>query len=186
MTNHNKSLKIKTNEMKTQSTKSTATPGAIIMSPSLFNDSIDATGKTGDEFKNFLQQFRFPDLDDLLARLSILPGKKSFLVFKNNKYVNIPTENIAFFYIKYESPVIMCFDNQEFFVNYSLEQIQNLLPAKQFFRLNRQYLINFNAVKEVEHYFARKLLVNSVMRMKDKLIISKEKVTEFLHWLDNR
>jgi len=170
--------------MKTQSNKNT--PGSLTMSPSIFNNSSDATVKAGDEFKNFLQQFRFPGLDDLLANLSISPGKKSFLVFKNNKYVNVLTENIAFFYIKYESPVIMCFDNQEYFVNYSLEQIQNLLPAKQFFRLNRQYLINFNAVKEVEHYFARKLLVNPVISMKDKLIISKEKVTEFLHWLDNR
>jgi hypothetical protein len=73
------------------------------------------------------------------------------------------TENIAFFYIKYESAMIMCFDRQEYFVNYSLDQIQSLLPEKQFYRLNRQYLINFNAVKEVEHYFARKLLVNPVI-----------------------
>jgi len=71
-------------------------------------------------------------------------------------------------------------------VNYSLDQIQNLLPKNQFYRLNRQCLINFNAVKEVEHYFARKLLVNPVIPAKDKLIVSKEKVTEFLHWLDNR
>ena len=82
--------------------------------------------------------------------------------------------------------MIMTFDKEEYFVNYSLEQIQNLLPEKQFFRLNRQYLINFNAVKEVEHYFARKLLVNPVLPMKDKLIVSKERVTEFLGWLDNR
>jgi DNA-binding LytR/AlgR family response regulator len=80
----------------------------------------------------------------------------------------------------------MCFDKQEYFVNYSLEQIQQLLGEKQFFRLNRQYLINFNAVKDVEHYFARKLLVNPVIPMKDKLLVSKEKVTDFLHWLDNR
>ena len=172
--------------MKTQNNKSPGTPGTLIMDPSKFYSSIDTTRKIRDEYKNFLQQFRFPDLDDLIAKLSISSGKKSFLVFKNNKYVNVLTENIAFFYIKYESPVIMCFDNQEYFVNYSLEQIQNLLPAKQFFRLNRQYLINFNAIKEVEHYFARKLLVNPVLPVKDKLIISKEKVTEFLQWLDNR
>ena len=113
-------------------------------------------------------------------------GKKSFLVFRHNKYMTIPTENIAFFYIKYESTVIVSFDKQEYFVNYSLDQVQNLLSEKQFFRLNRQYLINFNAIKEVEHYFARKLLVNSVIPMKSKLIISKEKVSDFLSWLDNR
>ena len=138
------------------------------------------------DVKNFLQQSSLLKLADLLTRLSSSTGKKSFLVFRNNKYMNVLTENIAFFYIKYESPVILCFDKQEYFVNYSLDQVQNLLPEKQFFRLNRQYLINFNAVKEVEHYFARKLLVNPVLPMKERLIISKEKVTEFLRWLDNR
>src|SRR5215204_4201362 len=113
-------------------------------------------------------------------------GKKSFLVYKHNKYLTIPTENIAFFYIKYDAPVIVCFDKQEFAVNYSLEQIQHLLSEKQFYRLNRQYLINFNAVKEVEHYFARKLLVNLVISLKEKILVSKEKATSFLRWLENR
>jgi len=137
------------------------------------------------EFKNFFQQQGYINLKDQITILTS-GGKKSFLVFKNNKYFNVLTKNIAFFYIKYESSVIMCFDKQEYFVNYSLEQIQQLLGEKQFFRLNRQYLINFNAVKDVEHYFARKLLVNPVIPVKDKLLVSKEKVTEFLHWLDNR
>ena len=139
-----------------------------------------------DEYENLFQQNRFSWFDELLKKLAEQTGKKSFLIFRNNKYVNVPTENIAFFYIKYESPVIMCFDGQEYFVNYSLDQIQNLLPEKQFYRLNRQYLINFEAVKEVEHYFARKLLVNPTIQMKGKLIVSKEKVADFLHWLDNR
>ena len=152
----------------------------------LANEIMPSTENISENYRNFFQQIRLPWLNDLLTKLTTTTGKKSFLVFKSNKYLIVPTENIAFFYIKYESPVIMCFDRQEYFVNYSLEQIQNLLPEKQFYRLNRQYLINFNAVKEVEHYFARKLLVNPVIPMKDKLIVSKEKVTEFLHWLDNR
>ena len=125
-------------------------------------------------------------LSELLEKIETSTGKKNFLVYRNNKYVNVLTENIAFFYIKYESTMIMRFDKQEYFVNYSLEQIQNLLSVKQFYRLNRQYLINFTAIKEVEHYFARKLLVNPVVPTKEKLIVSKEKVTQFLSWLDNR
>jgi DNA-binding LytR/AlgR family response regulator len=125
-------------------------------------------------------------LDDLLTRLRAPEGKRNFLVFRDNKYINVPTEKVAFFYVKYESSAIMCFDRQEYFVQHSLDQIQNLLPEKQFFRLSRQYLINFNAVKEVEHYFARKLLVHLIVPAKDKLLVSKEKVRDFLHWLDNR
>ena len=158
----------------------------IAMEPAITNGFAEVIENRAEEFKHFIQQFRLPWLEELITRLMTPTGKKSFLVFKNNKYVNVLTENIAFFYIKYESPMIMCFDSREYFVNYSLEQIQNLLPEKQFYRLNRQYLINFNAVREVEYYFARKMLVNAVIPTRDKLIVSKEKVSEFLQWLDNR
>lgn len=113
-------------------------------------------------------------------------GKKSFLVFKNNKYMIVPTENIAFFYIKYTSPVILSFDRKEYSVNYSLKEIQNLVGDKQFFRLNKRYLVSFNAVKEVEHYFARKLLVQLTVPAPEKLLVAKEKASHFLHWLENR
>jgi two-component system, LytTR family, response regulator LytT len=117
---------------------------------------------------------------------SVSAGKSSFLVFKHNKYFIVSTENIAFFYVKHATSIIVCFDRQEYFLNNSLENIQALLGDKQFFRLNRQYLVSFKAIKEVEHYFARKLLVNLVIPVIDKLIVSKEKLSSFLHWLDNR
>jgi two-component system response regulator LytT len=138
------------------------------------------------KFKNFFQQNQLPNLDNLLTKLSEPAGKTSFLVFKCNKYITVRTENIAFFYVRNESSMMTCFDGQEYFVNYSLEQIQNLLTNKQFFRLNRQYLINFSAVKEVEHYFSRKLFVKLIIPVPDKLLISKEKSCCFLQWLEDR
>jgi len=123
---------------------------------------------------------------DALAKTPTQLCKTSFLVFKQNKYLNVPVNNIAFFSIKYDSSTIICFDRQEYFVKYSLDQIQNFLAEKQFYRLNRQYLINFEAIKDVEHYFARKLLVNPVIPVDQKLLVPKEKVTEFLGWLDKR
>jgi DNA-binding LytR/AlgR family response regulator len=113
-------------------------------------------------------------------------GKTSFLVFQHNKYITVPTRNIAFFYVKYDSSTIAGFDRQEHFVNYSLEQIQRLVSERQFFRVNRQYLINFQAIKEVEHYFARKLLVNLHVPVSEKILVSREKVSLFLEWLEDR
>ena len=114
------------------------------------------------------------------------PNKTSFLVFKQNKYIIVPVGNIAFFYVRYDASAIVCFDRQEYFVNYSLDHIQELLADSQFFRVNRQYLINFQAIKDVEHYFARKLLVNPIIPIPDKLLVPKEKASVFLNWLDNR
>jgi two-component system response regulator LytT len=139
-----------------------------------------------DEFKNFFQQHTQPDLDGLLKRIGLDEGKKSFLVFKHNKYTTIQTDQIAFIYIRNDSSTIMTFQEQEYTISQSLDLVQGLLSAKQFFRLNRQYLVNFSAIKEVEHYFDRKLFVKLVIPSPDKLLIGKEKTTGFLNWLENR
>lgn len=138
------------------------------------------------KFKAFFQRDTLPKLEDFFIALSGAPCKTSFLVFKNNKYVTVPIESIAFFYVRNESSMMMCFNGDEYYVNYSLEQIQNFLTCKQFFRLNRQYLINFSAVKEVEHYFKRTLFLKLVIQAPDKLIISKKKSCCFLKWLEDR
>jgi DNA-binding LytR/AlgR family response regulator len=112
--------------------------------------------------------------------------KKSFLVFRDNKYSTIPTKQIAYFFVKHEIVVLVTFGKEEYFVHYSLEHLQRLLSGQLFYRLNRQYLVSFNAIKEVEHYFARKLLVTLSLANMDKLVVSKEKASSFLQWLGNR
>jgi two-component system response regulator LytT len=121
-----------------------------------------------------------------LKKLGTDEGKKSFLVFKNNKYVTVQTDAVAFFYFKYDAAHIMTFKGENYPLTQSLDQVQAMLPTKQFYRVNRQYLINFSAIKEVEHYSARKLLVKLVVATPEELLIRKEKTTEFLEWLEER
>jgi DNA-binding LytR/AlgR family response regulator len=139
-----------------------------------------------ESFKNFFQQSTRPDLNALLSKLGQDEGKKSFLVFKQNKYTTVQTDQIAFIYIRNDSPSIMTFQQQEYALDQSMDQIQNMLSAKQFFRLNRQYLVNFSAIKEVEHYFGRKLFVKLTIPSPEQLLIGKEKSGSFLSWLENR
>jgi len=139
-----------------------------------------------ESFKNFFQQASVPDWGALMSKIGVDDGKKSFLVFRNNKYTTVQTETIAFFYIKEEVTTIVTFQQQEYSIAQSLDQLAAVLSPKQFFRVNRQYLINFTAVKEVEHYFARKLFVRLVIPSPDKLLIGKEKTSAFLGWLEER
>ncbi|PWV47727.1 LytTR family DNA-binding domain-containing protein [Chitinophaga sp. S165] len=112
--------------------------------------------------------------------------KTSYMVFRNQKYTTIKTENIAFFYIKNNYTFLTCFDKQEYMLNQSLDQIACTASPSDFFRINRQYLVNFSAIKEVEHYMARKLHVKLVVDAPDKLLINKEKTHSFLEWMDAR
>lgn len=149
-------------------------------------DDLQVAFEKVENFKNFFQQNTQPDLDGLLKRIGLDEGKKSFLVFKHNKYTTVQTDQIAFIHIRNESTSIMTFQQQEYAIDQSMDQVQNLLSAKQFFRLNRQYLVNFSAIKEVEHFFGRKLFVKLVIPSPEQLLIGKEKTSIFLSWLENR
>ncbi|PUV26460.1 MULTISPECIES: LytR/AlgR family response regulator transcription factor [Sphingobacterium] len=140
-----------------------------------------------DNFKNFFQKTSENNLIQLIQKISgEETTKKSFLVFKNNKYLTVKTADIAYIYINYTSPTIVTFKGEHFDVNQSLDQLAAQLSDKDFFRLNRQYLISFSAVKEVEHYFARKLYIKLTVPTDEKLLIGKEKTTIFLNWLEDR
>jgi two-component system, LytTR family, response regulator LytT len=141
---------------------------------------------TINEVKTFIEKNRLTTLDQLLTKINNPVSKSSFLVFKNKKYITISIENIAFFNVRKECTFIECFDGQEFTISYSLDHAQKLLSEDQFFRLNRQYLINFSAIKEVEYYFARKLLVRLAVPTPEKLVVSKERSANFLKWLEDR
>jgi len=150
-------------------------------------DDIKEALRKVDDLKNFFQNKTAPDLESLLAKLNPpSSGKTSFLVFKNQKYTTVQTDSIAFFYIRNDATSLMCFDGQEYTLSQSLDNIVASVSAKQFFRVNRQYLVNFKAIKEVEHYFLRKLYVKLVIETPEKLLINKEKSHSFLDWMEER
>ena len=113
-------------------------------------------------------------------------GKQSFLVFKNGKYTTVPVEQIAYFFVRNEQTTLVTLTGGTFTINQSLDDTARQLNSKSFYKLNRQYLIGFKAVKEVEYYFARKLLVKLTVPTDEKLLVGKDKATAFLHWLEAR
>lgn len=121
-----------------------------------------------------------------MAKKAARKGKKSFLVFKNGKYVTIRTKQIAYFFIQNETSTIMTFEKQTYPLAFSLDEVNKLMACHKFYRINRQYLISFAAIKEVEHYFSRKLLVKLSFSTQEELLICKEKAPAFLNWMENR
>lgn len=149
-------------------------------------EDLEAAFEKVENFKNFFQQPAQPGLEELLKKIGLDEGKKSFLVFKENKYTTVQTEDIAFIYIRYDTTTIMTFNKHSYPVDQSMEQVQAALSSKQFYRVNRQYLVNFSAIKEVEHYSARKLCIRLMVPTPEELLIGKEKTTAFLSWMENR
>jgi two-component system, LytTR family, response regulator LytT len=138
--------------------------------------------------KSFFQQAVNPSaiLAQVLEKLQPRNFKKSFLVFSKQKYQTINTSDVAYFYVRNEITTLVTMEGQQYALSQSLEEVQHQVDAHDFFRLNRQYLIAFGAIKEVEHYFARKLSISLKVPTDENLLVGKDKVTLFLAWLDQR
>ncbi|MGV8134022.1 MAG: LytR/AlgR family response regulator transcription factor [Mangrovibacterium sp.] len=108
------------------------------------------------------------------------PG--SLLVYHKDKIFPVKLDQIAVFYIENEITCMLTLASTIHPVNKTLEELEQL-TTDQFFRANRQILINRKAIREVSQYFGRKLSVSLVIPFNQKIIVSKEKSTDFLKWL---
>lgn len=106
----------------------------------------------------------------------------SILFYRGDKIVPADTNTIALFYIENEIVYAITFDNKKLNTNYKLDALE-LKLSPQFFRANRQYLINRKAVKEASQHFHRKLQIHLTIPFEETILVGKEKVTSFLHWL---
>ena len=70
-------------------------------------------------------------------------------------------------------------------VDYSLEQLEQLIDTKLFFRVDRTHIVNFHAIKDVIAYSSSRLkiiLTNPIE--KDEILVSRERVSDFKNWMD--
>jgi DNA-binding LytR/AlgR family response regulator len=106
----------------------------------------------------------------------------SILVSWKDKIIPIKISDIALFCLEFKTTQLITFDNKKYAVHHNLEELTEIC-GNQFFRANRQYLINREAVAEASQYFARKLILTLKVEGKHEIIISKTRIQEFLSWL---
>jgi DNA-binding LytR/AlgR family response regulator len=123
-------------------------------------------------------------LDDLFELFENRETRKkgSLLVYYKDKILPIKIAEIALFYIEDEITHLITFDQKNFTINHPLDELENMV-GPDFFRANRQYLVQRKAVKEASQYFARALSVTLTIPFKETIKINKVKVPAFLNWL---
>jgi DNA-binding LytR/AlgR family response regulator len=108
--------------------------------------------------------------------------QQSVLVFYKEKIVPVDTVDIALFYLHNEVTRLVTFGKQQYVVGKHLEELERTI-AGRFYRVNRQYLVNRRAIKDVSHYFGRKLLLNLSIPFEEKVTVGRLRAGDFLDWL---
>ena len=111
--------------------------------------------------------------------------KSRFLIKTGDKYRSVPTGEISHFHIN-ERSVFLC-DNhgKDYGVDSSLDQLQSMLDPRRFFRINRECIVNIDAITLMHSYSSSRLQLTLKDKEKsDLFVISREKVAEFKKWID--
>ncbi len=106
----------------------------------------------------------------------------SILVNYKEKIIPVKISEIAVFNVHHKMTQLTIFNNQKFFISNTLDALEDVCGTA-FYRANRQYLINRATVQEALHFYSRKLVINLKIEGEHEIIISKNKVPEFLTWL---
>jgi two-component system response regulator LytT len=110
--------------------------------------------------------------------------KSSILVHVKESFIPIEVSKIAFFIVDTEILYIHTFDNKRYPVFKSMSEIEASLDPTIFFRINRQVLLSKKAIKKIQPYFKRKVIIKTDLKIEEQLIVSRLKVTEFMNWIE--
>lgn len=97
----------------------------------------------------------------------------------------IDMANIAGFYTSEKRTLILLTDGKKLEYNKTLQQIMQTLNPKQFFRVNKQFIVSRTAVKEFSVWFDSRLLVTLCTDVPEPIYVPKNKAGEFKLWLSH-
>lgn len=110
--------------------------------------------------------------------------KSRFLVRFGEKIQSVPVGEVAFFFSEERVTFLQTLEGKKYVLDSTLEQVESQVDPGIFFRLNRKYLTQVNAIEEVLTYSNSRLKV--ILRdCKDSdILVSREKVNALKEWMD--
>jgi len=110
--------------------------------------------------------------------------KNRFMVKMGDTISSIKTEDIAYFIAEDGIVLLVVKTGKRYPIDYTLDQLEQLIDLNLFFRINRKVLINIDSVKKVSSYFNSRYKITTDFLQEDESIVSRERVNDFKSWLD--
>ncbi len=106
----------------------------------------------------------------------------TILVHRGERIIPVKKNHLAVLHKKDGITYGYTFDRKKYVLEQNLEQLEQTLGG-DFFRANRQFIVHREVIREVQRYFARKLIVQLNIDFPEQVIVSKARAALFLAWL---
>lgn len=110
--------------------------------------------------------------------------KTRFMVKTGDHLHSINSSEIDYLYSENKIVWLRQQNGRKYLIDYTLEQLEEMLDPQDFYRINRKYIVSIGAIKSVAAYTNSRLKV--LLKEppdKEEVLISREKVEAFKGWL---
>ena len=109
--------------------------------------------------------------------------KKRFTIKMGQQLKMINIEEVECFYSENKGTYLHTFDNRDYLLDNTLEQLETELDPKDFYRVSRKFILPMKGIKEIQIYSNSRLKVILPTYKDDDVIVARERVNDFKEWL---
>ncbi len=110
--------------------------------------------------------------------------KQRFLSRVGDKLQAVETKDVLYVFSENKGTYLHTESHKNLLIDLPLEQVEPILDPAIFFRINRQYMIRFEAIEKMLAYSNSRLKVSLRGCDDADIVLSREKTREFKEWLD--
>jgi DNA-binding LytR/AlgR family response regulator len=128
----------------------------------------------------------YSEIAKVLQQLERPQYKDRFLARAGQKMFFVATEEIEYFQADDKVVYLVDKHGNKLLVDYTLDKLESLLFPKDFFRLNRRYIVRYTSIAQVKPYINSrlKLILKNGLKQ-EEVIISRERVQSFREWANS-
>ncbi|MEI9806587.1 MAG: LytTR family DNA-binding domain-containing protein [Bacteroidota bacterium] len=144
--------------------------------------------KSFDKYNSFQSVWEPPEINYTYLAEILRTGQKvykqRFLVKQGNKFITVPAGQIHAFYAEGRYVFLVTELRKKYIVNFSLDQLEEILDPACFYRVNRQQILHVDAIREMRPYFKGRLQLIVPSLPDVDIVVSSEKSPLFKKWLE--
>jgi DNA-binding LytR/AlgR family response regulator len=112
-------------------------------------------------------------------------GKERILIKSGNKLMFKNIHESAYFFAEGKSVYLVTQkENRKHLIDYTLEELENILSRKIFFRISRKFIVNISCIQEIKGLMGARLEIKLNTPCDQEIHVSRDRVHEFKAWLD--
>jgi DNA-binding LytR/AlgR family response regulator len=123
-------------------------------------------------------------VQELKNQLKVRGYRSRFLVRHGQQLISVEVNDIAYFFAEGRLSYFVTWNKRKYVVDYTLEEIEEMMDPQGFFRAARGYLVHINSVQQIHNFFNGKLKIElKPAAEKDDVVVSREKAGAFKEWM---